>query len=134
VSRGKPLVLLVEDDRDTAMLYQALLAGEGLEVVHCEDCAQVKAWWGTSDRQPDLIVLDMRLPDGDGLMLCSDIMRKRRDEAGPPVMVLSAHGDPRLPSLCRQAGARAFLDKLSGLDVLLATARDLLGAKLCPEN
>jgi DNA-binding response OmpR family regulator len=126
------LVLLVEDDQDTAMLYQTLLSGDGLEVVHCPDCAQAKAWWGGSGRQPDLIVLDMRLPDGDGLMLCQDIMHQGCALGSPPVMVLSAHGDPRLPSLCRQAGARAFLDKLSGLDVLLATARDLLSANARP--
>lgn len=131
MSHDKPLVLLVEDDRDTAMLYRTLLAGDGLDVVHCPDCAQAKAWWSEAPRQPDLIVLDMRLPDGDGLMLCHDLMRRLNSESGPPVMVLSAHGDPRLPSLCRQAGARAFLDKLSGVDVLLATARDLLGSTHC---
>ncbi len=129
MSQNKPLVLLVEDDLDTARLYQALLTAEFMEVVHCQNCAKAKAWWAQSNRRPDLIVLDMRLPDGDGLMLCQEIMQDQPSPGETPVMVLSAHGDPRLPNLCRRAGAQVFLDKLSGLDQLVPMARNLLENK-----
>lgn len=123
---ASPLVLLVEDDPDTAALYQALLSAEGMEVVRCGNCTEALAWWRGSRRQPDLMVLDMRLPDGDGLDLCQEITGQYQPPQLPPVMVLSAHGDPRLPARCRQAGARAFLDKLDNLDQLISTAWRLI--------
>ncbi|MCA1990013.1 MAG: response regulator [Desulfarculus sp.] len=119
-----PLVLLVEDDPDTATLYRALLGSEGMEVVHCADCGEAHRWWSASLRRPDLVVVDVRLPDGNGLELCQAMA-----EPGghmPPIMVLSAHGDPRMPSLCAKAGVAAFLDKLSGMDCFVNTARQLL--------
>ncbi len=122
----RPLVLLVEDDPDTAVLYQAILSGEGMEVVLCGDCRQARDWWHAPPRRPDLLVLDMRLPDGNGLGLCQEMLAPLEGSERPPVMVLSAHGDPRLPSLSRQAGAHAFLDKLATLDQLVDTAKRLL--------
>lgn len=126
MSAARPLVLLVEDDQDTALLYQAMLAGENLEVVRCSTCQDAKDWWAQTEQAPDLVILDMRLPDGNGLDLCQEFFHANAGQGQPPVMLLSAHGDPRLPTLCRQAGARVFLDKLSGLSQFLATALALL--------
>lgn len=119
-----PLILLVEDDADTAALYDALLRAEGMEVVHCADCGEAMRWWLKADRRPDLMVVDMRLPDGDGIELCRSLLSQTGDL--PPIMILSAHGDPRMPNLCQRAGAAAFLDKLSGMDRFVNTARELL--------
>jgi DNA-binding response OmpR family regulator len=119
-----PLVLLVEDDPDTAALYRALLGSEGMEVVHCSDCGEAHHWWHTSLRRPDLVVMDVRLPDGNGLELCRSMAAP--GDAMPPVLMLSAHGDPRMPNLCAQAGITAFLDKLSGMDCFVNTARQLV--------
>ncbi|MCF8032666.1 MAG: response regulator [Desulfarculaceae bacterium] len=121
-----PLVLIVEDDTDTAALYSAVLESEGMEVVHCMDRQQANRWWGDAERRPDLVVLDVRLPDGSGLDLCSDFGGSQPGQLLPPIIVLSAHGDPRMPSLCRQAGAAAFLDKLETLDNLVDKAKELL--------
>jgi DNA-binding response OmpR family regulator len=118
----------VEDDQDTAMLYQAMLAAEGMEVVHCPDCLAARQWWTHTLRLPDLLIVDMRLPDGTGLDLCAEIPCRPELGPQPPVMVLSAHGDPRLPGLCREAGAKVFLDKLEGLGRLVATAQELIRA------
>lgn len=122
-----PLVLLVEDDPDTAALFTAMLRGEGMAVVHCGDCRQAKEWWRAARRGPDLMVLDIRLPDGSGLDLCREFLEPPQEVPTPPVMLLSAHGDPRMPGRCRQAGAQVFLDKLGDLDNFVATARSLLG-------
>jgi DNA-binding response OmpR family regulator len=126
MTAARPLILLVEDDQDTAMLYLAMLNAEGMEVVHCPDCDQARRWWAHTWRLPDLLIVDMRLPDGNGLDLCSRIPSRPELGNDPPVMVLSAHGDPRLPGRCREAGAQVFLDKLEGLDRLVATARELI--------
>ena len=122
------MVLLVEDDSDTAAFYTALLSSEGLEVVSCVNCEQARQWWRNSSRTPDLMVLDMRLPDGNGLELCEGILGPLDNDSRPAVLVLSAHGDPRLPTLSRRAGAHAFLDKLSSVETFLDTTRQLLAA------
>ncbi len=128
MSQQPALVLLVEDDLDTAMLYQAMLNSAGIEVVHCPDCHEAKRWWADCWRLPDLLILDVGLPDGNGLDLVSQI--PSRPELGPlpPVIVLSAHGGPRLPTLCQAAGVDVFMDKLAGLDHLVQTAARLISS------
>ena len=102
-----PLVLLVEDDPDTAALYRALLGSEGMEVVHCSDCGEAHRWWHTSLRRPDLVVMDVRLPDGNGL----DLLAKLRAEPWTrdvPVVIISVTEKRHLaPSL----GAVTWLTK-----------------------
>ena len=123
----KPLILLVEDEPDTSALYRAMLTGAGMELACCRDTKEACEWWHGTTRLPDLLILDMRLPDGDGLDLCQRI--KSVCDACPPVLILSAHGDPTLPQRCREAGAQAFLDKLKHLDQLVSTVQSLLAAK-----
>lgn len=123
---ARPLVLLVEDDADTAALYQAMLTAEEWEVVSC-DCAQAaRNWWSRSGQKPQLLILDVRLPDSNGVELCQELTAALTNGTGPAVLMLSAHGDPRMPKLCRKAGARAFLDKLRDLDRLVDTAKQLM--------
>lgn len=122
----RPLILLVEDDADIAALYGDVLAGEGMEVRHCRSRCEARDWWQSSRRQPDLVILDVRLPDGNGLDLCSELGRIGSGHPHPPVLVLSAHGDPRMPTLCKQAGASEFMDKMEGLDSFLGNIHKLL--------
>lgn len=123
MNRARPLVLLVEDDADTAALYQAMLMPLELEVVYCRNCKSTRAWLGEAGGRPDLVVMDARLPDGNGLELCGEI---NAAGSSPPILLLSAHGDPRMPSLCRAAGVHTFLDKLRDLDRLVGTVEQLL--------
>jgi DNA-binding response OmpR family regulator len=125
----RPLVLLVEDDADTAALYQAMLSSEGWEVACCNSAQTARQWWSESPKPPELLILDVRLPDSNGVELCQELTAALRSESGPAVLMLSAHGDPRMPTLCRKAGARAFLDKLRDLDQLVDTAKRLLQEK-----
>jgi DNA-binding response OmpR family regulator len=122
----RPLVLLVEDDADTAALYQAMLAAEEWEVVSCDSAQAARNWWFHSDHTPQLLILDVRLPDSNGVELCQELTAALTEGTGPAVLMLSAHGDPRIPKLCRKAGARVFLDKLKDLDRLVDTAKQLL--------
>ncbi len=122
----RPLVLLVEDDADTAALYLAMLSSEGWEVACCDSAKTARAWWSESPKPPQLLILDVRLPDSNGVELCQELTAALNSDSGPAVLMLSAHGDPRMPGLCRKAGARAFLDKLRDLDRLVDTAKRLL--------
>jgi DNA-binding response OmpR family regulator len=126
---NRPLVLLVEDDADTAALYQAMLSSEGWEVACCDSARTARQWWSESPNHPELLILDVRLPDSNGVELCQELTAALEHGEGPAVLMLSAHGDPRMPNLCRKAGARAFLDKLRDLDRLVDTAKQLLQEK-----
>lgn len=121
-----PLILLVEDDTDIAALYGDVLRGEGMDVVLCRSRRQARDWWQTALRQPDLVILDVRLPDGNGLDLCCELGEMGSGQPHPPVLVLSAHGDPRMPVLCKQAGASEFMDKMEGIDGFLDNIYKLL--------
>ncbi|MEW5912621.1 MAG: response regulator [Thermodesulfobacteriota bacterium] len=126
---SQPLILLVEDDKDTAALYGAVLSAEGMEVVRCADCRQTQSWWAQAQRPPDLLVVDVGLPDGNGLNLCDELLKNAGDGQRPPILVLSAYGDPRMPSRCRQVGAQAFMDKLASMGIFIAKVKELLDKK-----
>lgn len=123
---SRPLILLVEDDKDTAALYNAFLLAEGMEVVCCSQRRQAQLWCQKAPRQPSLVVVDVGLPDGNGLQLCEELARRDNGLPCPPVLVISAHGDPRMPSLCRQAGAQGFLDKLVNMDQFVEKVKELI--------
>ena len=126
MSSPAPLVLLVEDDADTAALYQALLKMEGMEVVTCTRGKEARAWCQRATRTPDLLVIDVALPDTSGLDLCREFLAWAWKARRPRVMVLSAHGDPRMASLSRKAGASVFLDKLKDIGEFVLSAKRLL--------
>lgn len=119
--------MLVEDDADTRALYEALLVDEGMEVITFGDGKSCLKWYLSTPHRPDLLILDMRLPDTNGLDLCQELRGNHGGRRNPPVMLLSAHGDPRMPSRCRKAGVAVFLDKLRDLDKVVPTAKKLLG-------
>lgn len=123
---ARPLVLLVEDDADTAALYQAMLNAEGWDVVSCDSAQAARNWWTHTPQPPQLLILDVRLPDSNGVELCQELTAALANGSGPAVLMLSAHGDPRIPKLCRKAGAKAFLDKLRDLDRFVDTAKQLM--------
>ena len=124
MNQEAPLILLIEDDPDTAELYQAMLRGEGMDVICCHRINQALDWWSSSERLPDLVVTDVLLPDGNGLELLNSL--EWPGGGCPPALVLSAHGDPRMPARCRKAGGAVFLDKLKGLEKLIPQVKELV--------
>lgn len=128
-----PLVLLVEDDPDIAMLFKAFMVADGLEVSVCTSAAEALRWWQASVQTPDLLVMDVRLPDGNGLDLCRSIMDLADGKPMPRILILSAHGDPRLPAACQKAGG-VFLDKLTDQAIFMDTVRRLLAEGLLIES
>lgn len=125
------LVLLVEDDPDIATLYSTLLTAEGMAVEVCTNCRQARDWWEAARRAPDLLVVDVRLPDGNGLDLCRTIVASPNGARRPALLVLSAHGDPRLPTACQKAGG-IFMDKLNEQDQFMVKVRQLLADSQAP--
>lgn len=78
-------ILIVDDDPDILTVLKANLQLHGFEVVIASSCAEAEE--RLNERMPDLVVLDRKLPDGEGVELCSRWNRKHK---GVPVIMLTA--------------------------------------------
>jgi DNA-binding response OmpR family regulator len=110
-------ILVVEDDPSTTLLLRDVLEGAGHRVVHASTGAEAEALLEPgSGTVPDLIILDLILPDVDGLVLCASI-RSRYDM---PVIVCSATARKRDAVLAFKLGADDFVAKPFDVDELEA--------------
>ena len=117
---GGALLLLVEDDLPTRRALVANLAGHGHQVDEAGTAAEgLRAW---AARRPDLVLLDLGLPDRDGL----SVIRQIRREAATPILVLSARGDEADRVTALEQGADDYLTKPFGLAELRARINALL--------
>ena len=99
-------ILLVEDTPSLSHIYESYLRDSGYRVT-CAANAQM-ALQAISDNEPDLILLDLRLPDMGGL----DVMdRIRARNANTPVIIITGHGSMRTAIEAMRRGARNFLIK-----------------------
>jgi two-component system response regulator MprA len=117
---GRPRVLMVDDDRDCRAVLVEALALEGYairEAINGRDALAVIGDW-----RPDLIILDLRMPELDG-----PAFREKQlgnGMADIPVLVVTAAGDP---DRCAEELAAPVMPKPFDLDPLLAEVRRLLG-------
>ncbi|RUQ41854.1 MAG: response regulator [Candidatus Competibacteraceae bacterium] len=112
-------VLLVEDEQAIRRFVRAALEGVGCRVHEADSLHRGLLEAGT--RQPDLIILDLGLPDGDGV----DFIRDLRAWSGVPVLVLSARIEEYDKVEALDAGADDYLVKPFGVAELLARIRAL---------
>ena len=111
-------ILLVDDDRSFSSLAQAALTREGFPVVMARSLHEAKAALARS--APDLVILDRRLPDGDGL----DFLPELKALAPQTVVVMvTAHGDIASAVDAMRLGAADYLAKPIELSDLVMKAR-----------
>ncbi|KTT15017.1 two-component system response regulator KdpE [Pseudacidovorax intermedius] len=116
-SATAPTAVVVEDEPQIRRFVRGALEAEGWQVHEAADLREGLAMAGT--RQPDLLVLDLGLPDGDGL----DLIRDVRGWSGVPIIVLSARSDEADKIAALDAGADDYLTKPFGTGELLARVR-----------
>ena len=120
---GQPRVLLVEDDDDLRLSVRLALAALGWVVAEASTASEALVQAQRDD--PDVILLDLGLPDGDGRVVLTQLKAKE-ETAWIPVVVLSARtGSSQVSDLLR-SGAQDYLVKPCSMDELearLATAR-----------
>lgn len=116
-------VLVVEDSPTQALHLQSLLEQEDLAVV----CA----WNGQVGLQmahqvhPDIIVLDVQMPDLNGFQVCQ-LLKEADDTANIPIIMLTRHDDPEAVTQGLQAGVTDYIPKDAFADaVLLETLRQM---------
>ena len=116
----KPLILLIEDDPQIRRFLRAALDAEGYRLQESvtaeEGLAQAAA------RQPDLILLDLGLPDRDGL----EVIQKVREWGKIPILVLSARGQEKDKIAALDLGADDYVAKPFAVGELLARIRAAL--------
>jgi two-component system, OmpR family, KDP operon response regulator KdpE len=110
-------VLVVEDEADIRRFVRMALEGEGHEVFEADGLQ--RGLIDAATRRPDLLVLDLGLPDGDGV----DLIRDLRGWSALPVIVLSARGGETDKIAALDAGADDYLVKPFGAGELLARVR-----------
>jgi len=115
--RREPLVLVVEDEPQLMRFLRATLPAHGYRVIEAASGAQ--ALVEAQTRQPDLVLLDLGLPDLDGL----EVTRRIRAWSALPIVVVSARGQERDKVAALDAGADDYLTKPFGTDELLARMR-----------
>jgi two-component system KDP operon response regulator KdpE len=113
-------LLLVEDDADLRASIAASLVAHDYSVRAAGTARDGLAAWGSS--RPDLILLDLGLPDGDG----RDVITRVRRDAQTPILVLSARHQEQDRVEALDLGADDYLTKPFGVTELLARVRALL--------
>jgi two-component system KDP operon response regulator KdpE len=114
---SEPLVLVVEDEPQVMRFLRATLPGHGYRIVEAATGAQ--ALVEASTRGPDLVLLDLGLPDLDGV----EVTRRIREWSAVPILVVSARGQERDKVEALDAGADDYLTKPFGTEELLARMR-----------
>lgn len=129
---SKPRILVVEDEADIRHFVCLALEREGMAAFEATHAWEARV--GAATRQPQLVILDLGLPDGDG----KDFILDFRGWSSAPVLVLSAREHEQEKVAALEAGADDYLAKPFGVPELIARVRaqlrraSLLG--LCDEE
>lgn len=119
-TENRATILVVEDEREIRRFLSSSLSDGGFEVVESETLRGGLVEAGT--RKPDLVILDLGLPDGDGV----DFIREVRAWSNLPIVVLSAREAERDKIGALDAGADDYLTKPFSTGELLARVRAAL--------
>lgn len=118
---NKAKILVIDDDYRILRWMEALLGKKGYQVAVVSD-----ATFATSvaiQEQPDLIVLDLGLPGGDGYLVMDRLAKLNQRT---PIVVMSGRGDEKNRQRALQAGAKAYFEKPADFNTLLETIQRLL--------
>jgi two-component system KDP operon response regulator KdpE len=120
MSEPTPVALLIEDEPQIRRFVRTALEGEGWQIFESETMQRGLIDAGT--RKPDLVILDLGLPDGDGVDFIADVRRW----SSVPIIVLSARVNESDKIRGLDAGADDYLTKPFGVGELLARVRATL--------
>ena len=111
------MVLVVEDEPEIRRLLQSSLAAEGFRVV--ESASGERGAIDAGSQKPDLAIVDLGLPDMDGV----ELIRRIRGWSAMPILVLTARAQERSKIEALDAGADDYITKPFGMGELLARVR-----------
>jgi two-component system KDP operon response regulator KdpE len=112
-----PLVLLVEDEAPMRKFIRASVTSHDYRLIEADRAGQVTAL--VTSHNPNLVLMDLGLPDGDGV----DLTKSLREWSRVPIIVISARGREEDKVAALDAGADDYLTKPFGVNELLARMR-----------
>ena len=113
-------IMVVEDDAKIQMILSTMLGSSGYQVILAQNCAMAKTLYASY--RPDLIILDLGLPDADGMYFLEFVKK----DSLTPVIVLSARSDEKDKVLALDGGATDYVTKPFSRAELLARVRTAL--------
>ena len=120
MNSNKYKILIIEDEANIRHFVKTILVANGYQVVEARTSVEGKMAY--MSYSPDVIILDLGLPDGDGM----DLLKQLRQEFSTPIVVLSARTDERDKVAALDAGANDYITKPFGTAELQARVRAAL--------
>lgn len=124
----RPRVLIADDDPIVVKFVSAILKNEGCDVLTAADGAT--ALEAVERDSPDLVILDIAMPNGDGFEVC----RRLREWSQVPIIMLSARGETLDKVHCLNLGADDFVTKPFAMDELIARVKSVLRRARMPNE
>ena len=128
MGNNKYKILIIEDDRSICNFVETMLQAAGYQVLTAASCSQGLMVF--SSHKPDLAVLDLGLPDMDGV----EFIRSVRADSTAPILVLSARTDERDKVTALDLGANDYITKPFGTEELLARIRVALRSRYVADH
>ena len=117
-------VLLIEDEPNIIEAIRFILSRDGWRVdTHSDGKTALDA---IRTREPDLVILDVMLPNKSGYDILNEL-REAKDVANTPVLMLTARGQKKDRELAERLGASRFMTKPFSNGEILSTVRELVG-------
>ena len=116
-------IMIVDDDVQITTLLKKFLTAEGYEVIIINQSSEVIQ--AANSIHPDLLVLDLMMPDPDGFVLCR-MLRADPNFTHMPILIVSALDDNDSKAMAFGAKANDYLTKPINLDKLTLTIEELL--------
>lgn len=124
-------ILIVDDEPDIRNVLSDILQDEGYDILQAENAEQARAQF--AEHQPDVVLLDIWLPDEDGVEILKGWAKD--NQLDTPVIMISGHGTLETAEQAVKIGAYDFLEKpLTTLKLLLTVDRAMQTAQLQKEN
>ena len=120
MGNNKYKLLIIEDDGNICSFVETMLQAGGYQVLTANSCSQGLLMFAS--HKPDLVVLDLGLPDMDG----EEFIRRVRQDSAVPVIVLSARTDEKDKVSALDLGANDYITKPFGTEELMARVRAAL--------
>jgi two-component system, OmpR family, response regulator len=114
-------VLIIEDEGDICLLLNILLAGKDIELDHVKSLSEAKQY--LSESQPDLVMLDNRLPDGLGIDFIPYI---HENYPSIKILMISGYHSAEIKDLAIENGADQFLEKPFSKEQVFNAVQELL--------
>jgi DNA-binding response OmpR family regulator len=118
-----PKILVVDDDIHATTLFKTILTAKGFEAFIVNDSAI--AVQTADSTNPDLIILDLMMPEPNGFEVCK-MLRSNPKYSHTPIVIFTAMGDSESKALALDAGADEFLTKPFRVEDLMEKIKTLI--------